>query len=303
MGYDHADDGAVYRLQGGVCLVQTVDFFTPIVDDAEDFGAISAANALSDIYAMGGQPLTALSLVCFPHKTWPLDLLAGIMRGAEAKVKEADAVIVGGHSVQDEEIKFGLAVTGTVAEDAYWTNRGARDGDVLVLTKPIGTGTLTTAVKQDKLPASVLDMPVREMKRLNARAAALAREIEVHAVTDVTGFGLMGHLFEMLRTDGLGAVIRYEQIPLFPCVWEAIEAKALTAAHRTNRDYVANYDIPRTGAHETQAPMLYDPQTSGGLLLACPPDDGERLVRLLTEEDHCAAVIGKVTGSGSIVVK
>jgi selenide,water dikinase len=303
VGYGNADDGAVYRLANGTCLVQTVDFFTPIVDDPEDFGAISAANALSDIYAMGGAPLTALSLVCYPYKTWPAEILAKILQGATAKVREAGAVIVGGHSVGDEEIKFGLAVTGTVEQDAFWTNQGAKPEDVLVLTKPLGTGTLTTAVKRNLLPPCVLDEPVREMKRLNARAAELAREFEVHAVTDITGFGLMGHLFEMVRADGLGAVVRTEDLPLFPEVWEAAGAGALTGAHRANREYVADYDIPETCAHDTQFPIIYDPQTSGGLLIACPTADGESLTKKLIEEGHQAAVIGKITKSGSIVVK
>lgn len=302
MGFGSADDGAVYRLSGHQCLIQTVDFFTPIVDDPFQFGEIAAANALSDVYAMGGRPLTALSLVCYPYKTWPAGILQQIMAGGASKVEESGALVVGGHSVQDNEIKFGFAVTGTVHDSAFWRNDTPQPGDALVLTKPLGTGTLTTAVKKDLLGPESLEVPIREMSRLNAAAAECARRYKVHAVTDITGFGLMGHLFEMLRGEGRGAHIRCEALPLLPNVWDAIAAEAFTGAHQTNRVYVADYDIPETTALEQYGQVLFDPQTSGGLLISLPPADAEALAADLAADGHAAAVVGEVTGGAVINV-
>ena len=295
VGYDAADDGAVYRLEGSTCLIQTVDFFTPIVDDPGDFGAIAAANALSDVYAMGGRPLTALSLVCYPYKTWPGEILEAILRGGVETVREAGALVVGGHSVQDAEIKFGYAVTGLVDEVEVRRNDTPRVGDALVLTKPLGTGTLTTAVKKDLLGADHLREPVAEMRRLNAEAAERARVADVAAVTDITGFGLIGHLYEMVRGRALGAEIVCEALPLFPGVWDAIAAEAFTGAHTTNRHYVAEYHIEDTAAHRRFGQILYDPQTSGGLLIALAEADAEPLVTTLRATGHRAARIGTIT--------
>ena len=303
VGFGTADDGAVYRLPDGSCLIQTVDFFTPIVDDPKTFGAISAANSLSDIYAMGGRPITALSLVCYPYKTWPTSILGEILVGAAEKVKEAGAVIVGGHSVQDQEIKFGLSVTGLSSEGSFWTNHQPQPGHVLVLTKPLGTGLLTTAVKKDLLGESALEQPITEMMRLNRRAAELACSLDVSSVTDITGFGLMGHLYEMLRVKQLGAIIDAEKLPLFSGVWEAISLKAFTGAHRTNREYVAPYEIPQTSSLEKYGQILFDPQTSGGLLVALPADQAQQYTQDLRAEGHDAACIGRVVATPSIVVQ
>ena len=294
VGYNTSDDAAVYRLGNGQCLVQTVDFFTPIVDDPATFGAISAANSLSDVYAMGGRPITALSLVCYPYKTWPHEILAQILIGASHKVKEAGAVICGGHSVQDQEIKFGLSVTGTVDEANLWTNHRPQPGHKLVLTKPLGTGTLTTAVKRNAMPQSALNEAISEMQRLNKRACELAQNTGVSAATDITGFGLMGHLYEMVRDQKLGAVINCQNLPILDGAWEAIALEAFTGAHRTNRDYTAAYNIPQTQALERYGQVIYDPQTSGGLLLALPQDQAEKLVLALNEEGHRAAMIGEI---------
>lgn len=294
VGYNTADDAAVYSLGNGHCLVQTVDFFTPIVDDPATFGAISAANSLSDVYAMGGRPVTALSLVCFPYKTWPKSILGEILAGAAAKVKEAGAVICGGHSVQDAEIKFGLSVTGMVEQSKIWTNHRPTPDHKLVLTKPLGTGTLTTAAKRDALPLSILDEAIAEMQRLNRRACELALDSHVSAATDITGFGLMGHLFEMVRGNQLGAVIDCQRIPVLNGAWDAIELEAFTGAHRTNRDYTADYHIPQTEALERYGQVVYDPQTSGGLLLALPEDSALDLVSALNNEGHRSAIIGQI---------
>ena len=302
VGYGSADDGAVYRLDNGTCLIQTVDFFTPIVDDPFQYGEIAAANALSDVYAMGGRPVTALSLVCYPYKTWPADMLQQIMAGGASKIEEAGSLVVGGHSVQDAEIKFGFAITGTVAEKNIWRNDTPRAGDALVLSKPLGTGTLTTAVKQNKLDETILDAAIREMSRLNAAAAVQAKKYKVSAVTDITGFGLMGHLYEMVRGAGYGAHIRCENLPVLPGAWDAIAAEAFTGAHKTNRVYVADYHIPETSALIQYGQLLFDPQTSGGLLIALPPADAKTLAADLCREGHTAAVIGDITERATIQV-
>ena len=294
VGFENSDDGAVFRLDDRTALVQSIDFFTPIVDGPEDFGAIAAANALSDIYAMGGRPLTALSLVCFPYKTLPAELLTRIVRGGAAKIAESGAMVVGGHSVGDEEIKFGYAVTGEVAPDRYWSNNTPRIGDALVLTKPLGTGLITTAVKQDKLANALLVEPIAEMSRLNRVAAELAQGYEIHAATDITGFGLIGHLFEMLRGLQLGATLKVADLALFEGVWQAIEQKAFTLAHRTNREYTEAFVEATGAAHDHHEKILYDPQTSGGLLLALPAEQTQSLLKALTDTGHRPSLVGRV---------
>lgn len=300
VGYDGADDGAVYRIDGSRCVIQTVDFFTPIVDDPRMFGAIAAANALSDVYAMGGTPLTALSLVCYPYKTWPKEMLQAILEGGADTVQEAGALVVGGHSVQDAEIKFGYAVTGLVDEPNIFRNNTPEVGDHLVLSKPLGTGTLTTAVKQDKLPYDHLTTAIQEMARLNRVAAEKAAHYGAHAVTDITGFGLMGHLFEMVRERQYGAVIRCESLPVLPHVSEALALKALTGAHKTNRHYVADYEQAQTAALARFGDVVFDPQTSGGLLIALERDAAAALAKDLSDGGHHAAVIGEITAQASL---
>lgn len=301
VGFRSSDDGGVYELDHGEALVQTVDFFTPIVDDPEDFGAIAAANALSDVYAMGGKPLTALSLVCFPYKDLDTDILRAIVRGGSRTIQAAGAVVIGGHSVADPEIKFGYAVTGLVSPTRVWRNDTARPGDVLVLTKPLGTGLLTTAVKQDKLPQDVLAEPIQEMKRLNASAAGLAAKCLVRAATDVTGYGFLGHLYEMLRPAGLGAVIHTQALPIFDGVDEAIRLGAITGAFTSNRSYVPEAVLIKTAAYQALEQVLFDPQTSGGLLVALPAHQAASLVDRLRGAGHRCAVVGQVTTSGDIV--
>lgn len=294
MDFKTSDDGAVFRTGHNCALVQTMDFFTPIVDNPEDFGAISAANALSDIYAMGGKPLTALSIVCFPHKTLDIDILARICSGGAQTISSSGAMVVGGHSVSDDDIKFGYAVTGTVDPEQIWRNHTVKLHDSLVLTKPLGTGLLTTAVKQNHLKQKVLESPIREMKRLNKMACETGRCFEINAATDVTGFGLLGHLFEMLSPRNLGAELELTQLPLFPYVWEAIEKKALTGAHRTNKDYIQSYAMESTNTSNRFLPILLDPQTSGGLLFSLPRSEAEDLVQALHKQNHQAAIIGRV---------
>lgn len=295
VGYQNRDDGAVYRLDDERALVQTVDFFTPIVDDAFDFGAIAAANALSDVYAMGGEPLTALALVCFPYKTLDTALLQRIVAGGAAKIREAGCLVVGGHSVGDEEVKFGYAVTGEVHPDRVWRNDGAAVGDVLVLTKPLGTGILATAVKRDLLPAQALADALVSMKQLNRDAARCAAHYPISAATDVTGYGLLGHLVEMVAGKRHGVAVTVAAIPQFEAVAEALAAGAQTGAARTNREFVADYGLIADATLEAHAPLLFDPQTSGGLLLALPADAADDLTRDLKNLGLTAAKIGRVT--------
>lgn len=299
VGFEASDDSAIFRLDEKTALVQSLDFFSPIVDDPVQFGAIAAANSLSDIYAMGGRPITALTMLCFPYTTVDTDILARISRGGSQKIRESGALVVGGHSVLDSEVKFGYAVTGLVDPNLFWRNNTPQEGDALLLTKPLGTGLIATAVKQNKLPASYLNEPTSEMMRLNKLASELAAPLTVHACTDITGFGLMGHLFEMCRSQSMGALLKSDAIAVFNGVWQAIEAGALTRAHGSNREYLSDYaaDSP---ALEKFGDILFDPQTSGGLLLAMPPVDAQTLKKALVAQGHHTSLVGHITSSPEI---
>jgi selenide, water dikinase len=276
VGFDLADDAGVVRLDAERALVQTVDFFTPVVDDPYLFGAIAAANALSDVYAMGGEPLTALNVLCWDDSL-PTEILHEILRGGLDKVVEAGAMLVGGHSVTDKEVKYGLAVTGLVHPDRVWKNQGARPGDVLVLTKPLGSGIATTAMKRDQCPEATARAAVATMAELNraARDAALGRE--VHAATDITGFGLVGHAWEMARASGVRLRIRAEAVPMLPGVVVLAEQGHRTRGERSNPAYVGDALEVAASVPAGLRSVLFDPQTSGGLLLSVPPADGAAL--------------------------
>jgi selenide,water dikinase len=284
VGFDLADDAGVVRLDADRALVQTVDFFTPVVDDPYLYGAIAATNALSDVYAMGGTPLTALNILCWDTEL-PHELLHEILRGGLDKVREAGALLVGGHSVTDDEVKYGLSVTGLVHPDHIWRNQGARPGDVLVLTKPLGTGIVTTAAKQDACPATLFDEAVRVMATLNRAARDAAVGLEVHAATDVTGFGLAGHAWEMAFASGVTLRFRAGRLPVFPGVVALAEAGHLTRGDRDNRPYVR--DLRFDGVSAALQSVFVDPQTSGGLLFALPRADAERLA-------HLGEIVGEV---------
>jgi selenide,water dikinase len=277
VGYDTRDDAGVFRLSSDLALVQTVDFFTPIVDDAYTFGAIAAANSLSDIFAMGGKPLSALSILCYPGKG-DIDVLREILRGGSDKMAEAGCVILGGHSVSDEEIKFGFAVTGTIHPDRVWTNAGAKAGDVLVLTKPLGTGVISTALKRGIASEEHVAAAIQSMLALN-QAPAIA-----HGCTDVTGFGLLGHAREMALASCVTLEIERERIPFLPGALDYARAGAVPGGTRNNRDFVeACVDAEPDLAPETEA-LLYDPQTSGGLLIATSePEPGARVIGRVTD--------------------
>jgi selenide,water dikinase len=269
VGLDTFDDAGVFAVSDDLALVQTVDFFAPIVDDPYSFGQIAAANALSDVYAMGGEPLTALNIVGFPTDTLPMEVLAEILRGAEEKIREAGAVVVGGHSVIDEEVKFGLAVTGRVDPRVMLTNAAAKAGERLVLTKPIGTGLLATAAKRGDLAASDERVLVDTMATLNRGASRAARDLGARCATDITGFGLLGHASHVARASGVTLVIRAAAVPVLPGAREAAARGIRTGGADRNREYLEPLvDWGRTG--QVDRDLLVDPQTSGGLLLSLP---------------------------------
>lgn len=295
VGVDHFDDAGVYRLDERTALVQTVDFFPPLVDDPYAFGRIAAANSLSDIYAMGGRPLTVMNIVGFPDKDLPLEILGEILRGGAERVAAAGAVVVGGHSVRDSEIKYGLSVTGVVHPDQILTNAGARVGDALLLTKPIGSGVLTTAAKKDLIPESDLCEAIDVMVDLNRAACEAALEIGVHAATDITGFGLLGHAFEMAEAGGVTVEIVAEQVPLLLHTLNLAREGVVTRAHRSNLDYLGDR-FDAGGVDSTLVNVLADAQTSGGLLLAVSQEKAEALTAALQRGlTKAAAVIGRVT--------
>ena len=266
-----ADDAAVIRLSAERALVLTTDFFTPIVDDPFDFGRIAAANALSDVYAMGGEPRWCLSLVGWPREKLPLDVLGEVQRGAAAVVAEAGAVIVGGHSIDDPEPKFGLMVVGEVHPDHVTTNAAARPGDALVLTKPIGSGIIATAIKRELAPPETVAAAVAAMTTLNAGAAAAARAAGVRAATDVTGFGLLGHLASLLRASGCAAEIAASRVPLLPGVARLVALGCVPGGTTRNREAVRAGTSFADAVDETTRILLADAQTSGGLLLGVAP--------------------------------
>jgi selenide,water dikinase len=284
----------VFRIAPDVALVQTVDFFPPIVDDAFQFGAIAAANALSDVYAMGGQPRTALNIACFPQDGVPLEVLTDILRGGIAKAKEAGVLVVGGHTVIDEEIKFGMAVTGVVHPDRILRNVGARPGDVLVLTKPLGTGIVATAIKRGGGTAEQHAAAVTSMATLNAAAAGALREFAVHACTDVTGFGLLGHGYEMAHGSDVCLAFRAGALPLLPGVPSLVTAGFLTGGCRRNRDWLADKVSVARDVPGHLAEVAWDPQTSGGLLIAVDPGHAAALLDRLAAVAVPGCDVGRV---------
>lgn len=297
VGTEHFDDAGVFRLDGDTALVQTLDFFPPLVDDAYTFGQIAAANALSDVYAMGGVPLTAMNIVGFPDREVPGEVLVEILCGGAERVAEAGAVIVGGHSVRDSEIKYGLSVTGRIDPGRIVSNKGARGGDVLVLSKPIGSGVLTSAAKKGLIGESELARAVEVMIHLNRGAGEAMVEVGVHAATDVTGFGLVGHAFEIAEASGVTLEIVASSVPLLERTMELAGKKMLTRAHKATMGYLGE----RLDAGEADvmlANVLCDAQTSGGLLMCVAADREDRLVSALKERGTpCAAVIGRVVAA------
>jgi selenide,water dikinase len=300
------DDAAVFQIGPDRALVATVDFFTPIVDDAYDFGRIAATNAFSDVYAMGAAPLFGLNLVGWPRDALPLELLGEVVRGGADVARAAGAFVLGGHSVDDPEPKFGMVVIGDVHPERLVTNAGARPGDVLVLTKPIGTGILTTALKRDLLPGSALAEAVAVMTTLNAGAARAMLAVGVHAATDVTGFGLLGHLHTLLQASGVAAEIVAADVPILAQSREMLAAGAVPGGTLRNLASLEEAARFADGVPQTERTLLADAQTSGGLLIAVGPGRVERLREALVREGTpAAAVVGRVIAgaAGSIVVR
>lgn len=281
VGYELADDAGVYRLGPDQALVQTVDFFTPIVDDPFAFGAIAAANALSDVYAMGGRPLTALNIVGFPSQVLDLDVLGQILRGGQSKIREAGAVLVGGHTVQDPELKYGLAVTGLVHPNRMVTNAGARPGDRLVLTKRLGTGLIANAFKADRISEPDMEEAIASMCALNAPAAEQMLAFGARACTDITGFGLLGHAAEMAAASRLSLTICAGRVPVMDLALELAAQGTEAGGGRANREHLENTVAVAAGVDPVRRQVLYDAQTSGGLLIAIAPERAEALVEAL----------------------
>ena len=298
------DDAGVYKISDDIALVQTVDFFTPIVDDPYDFGAIAAANALSDIYAMGATPLTAMNLVAFP-KDGDMDVLAGIMRGGAEKALEAGVSIIGGHSIDDREPKYGMSIAGVAHPGKIILKAGAKPGDSLVLTKPLGIGIISTAIKAGRASEEMIATAVRNMKTLNKSASEAMVEVGVKGATDVTGFGLLGHLHEMMHTSGTSARLILREVPFIPGVRDLAKV-SVPGGTRANLRYMEDKVIWGTGISEDEKLMLADAQTSGGLLIAVAPDKLDKLLSGLSARGvETRAVIGRVTegDAGKIYVE
>lgn len=302
VGLDRPDDAAVYQLAGGPALVQTVDFFTPIVDDPFDWGRIAAANALSDVYAMGGTPLTAMSIVAWPREDLPFEMLADVQRGGASVLAEAECTLIGGHSIDDREPKYGLAVTGIVQPATMLTNGAALVGDRLVVTKPLGTGLISTAIKQDRASREQIEASVSVMTTLNRAAAEAALAHGVKAATDVTGFGLLGHLAQVVDASQVGARIDHRRVPLLPGIEDLAAAGVVPGG--TERNLAAAAEFTRfVDVDEVSRVVLADAQTSGGLLLAVPADRCDELVAALGESGSpVAAVIGDIVEGAGIEV-
>jgi len=302
VGLETSDDAGVYRLTPEIALIQTVDFFTPVVNDPYTFGQIAAANALSDVYAMGGQPLTALNIVCYPSKTVPKEVLLAILTGGLDKIHEAGALLVGGHSVDDTELKYGLAVTGVVHPDKVLTNGGARVGDTLILTKPLGTGVIATAMKGRLASPEATAAAIEVMTALNRLPAACLDNLSVHAITDITGFGLLGHALEMATASQVEITFWAHQVPVLAAAREYAAMGLVPAGTFANRNFCARSLAVATGVDPLLVDLCSDAQTNGGLLLAVAPDQAEALLDCLLGHGIHAAAIGAVTGQapGSI---
>jgi selenide,water dikinase len=304
VGFDLADDAGVYRLRDDLALVQTLDFFTPIVDDPFDYGRIAALNSINDVWAMAGTPITALAITCFPKKGVDFSILAEIMRGGLEILTQNGVALLGGHSVDNQQIMFGYSVTGVIDPNKVATNAGARPGDVIILTKPVGTGVISTGIKFAKTPPEVAASSVQTMLTSGKAAAEAMREFGVKGATDVTGFALLGHAWELACASRVTIEIDSSRVPLLPGAVELARAGLLTSGDKTNREYIGE-DIEIAESVSTEmANLLYDPQTAGGLLIGIPAEWSDAFLARLNESYPQARVIGRVVkrGSHSIIV-
>lgn len=294
VGFNNSDDAGVYKISDDTALVQTVDFFPPIVDDPFSFGQIAVANALSDIYAMGARPLTVLNIIGFPHDTLPASVMTDILKGGADKVKESGAVVVGGHSIKDKELKFGASVTGIVHPDKIITNGCAKAGDKLYLTKKLGTGIITTGIKQGKVSDELTEVVIRQMKELNKEASEIMVAHNVLSATDVTGFGLMGHAFEMAKASNVTIRFEADKLPIIDGVLELAGDGVVPGGTKDNIDFMDGRYSFSDNIDNNLKSLLFDPQTSGGLLIAVAENNCESLEKALKEKQLCYESIGVV---------
>ena len=292
---ERLDDAGVYKISDEVAIVQTIDFITPVVNTPYEFGQIAAANSISDVYVMGGKPLTAMNVVCFPSNKLDMSILREILRGGLNKIDEAGAALMGGHSVTDQEIKYGLSVTGVVHPDKLITNSGTRIGDVLVLTKPLGTGVMSTALKNRLVDNEAFTPVLQSMITLNKKAAELMIELNAHACTDITGFGLIGHASHLLQEGETGIEFIFDNIPFFQGVVDFLKEEVVPGGLGRNRDYYSRQVDFKSRIPEYKRNLLFDPQTSGGLLIALPPSEAGILLEKLQKSGNSdAVIIGKI---------
>jgi selenide,water dikinase len=303
VGIEPADDAGVYRLNDELALVQTVDFFTPIVDDPFDYGRIAALNSINDVWAMGGTPITALAVTCFPKKGVDFSILGEIMRGGLHVLTENNVALVGGHSVDDPQIMFGYAVTGTIHPARVVTNRGARAGDALLLTKPVGTGVVSTGIKRGMAAPEVMQASLDTMLLSGRDAARLMCDAGAHAATDVTGFALLGHAWELARASNVTLEIESARVPLIAGARELAAQGLLTSGDKSNRRYVGDDVLLADGVGSELASLLFDPQTAGGLLISIAPERAESLLSRLRETYADAALIGRVRARGEHLIR
>ncbi len=304
VGFDHADDAGVYQIAPETALVQTVDFFTPIVDDPYTFGQIAATNSLSDVYAMGGKPLTALALVCFPEKG-DLEILGQILAGGLSKMIEAGCTVIGGHSIRDEETKFGYSVTGLIDPRRVLANKGALPGDALVLTKAIGTGVISTAIKKEKADEAWIRAAVESMTTLNQKAAEIlaAKPYRVHALTDITGFGLIGHARELALASRVSLRLYADRVPVLPGALQCVRAGYIPGGLKANREFAECLVEYEGSLSAERKALLFDPQTAGGLLISLPSSEADRLVSELAAAGVPAAHVGDVESGEKPIIR
>ncbi len=304
VGMESLDDAGIYKLRDDLAIIQTVDFFTPIVDDPYMFGQISAANSLSDVYTMGGKPITAMNIVCFPIQSMDISVLKDILRGGQDKMNEAGVILVGGHTVDDTELKYGLSVTGTIHPDRIITNAGAQPGDSLILTKPLGTGIINTAAKAKMVSAEMIAVVTESMAALNDKASALMLETGVHACTDITGFGFIGHTVQMAKNSGVSLIINSAAVPQFPDAEEFARQGMCPGGLHRNREFYSPGVTIESDVLVNVRDILFDPQTSGGLLISLPSANAENLLSSLKQAGIInAAIVGSVGESPAGIVE
>jgi selenide,water dikinase len=306
VGMERGDDAGVYKLREDLAIIQTLDFFTPIVDDPYTFGQVAVANSLSDVYAMGGKPVVAMNIICFPINKMDISILQEVLKGGLAKMREAEVLLVGGHSVEDDELKYGLSVTGIVHPEKVWGNQGAIAGDKIVLTKPLGSGIISTALKGKAVDQGLADKCIEVMTSLNKRASEVMKAVDIHACTDITGFGLLGHVCEMIEGSDVGMVIDSSAVPYFHEVKELVEMGMVAGGLHRNKKFRMHMVDVAPHVSDYLIDVFFDPQTSGGLLFSLPEDQAEDIVRNMHAEGiEDAAIVGEVTGKpkGKILVR